>query len=234
MTEVEGRVAAAREVDAVRSDMRRVTAVLGLAAAGLLVVGIALLGTFPDDDDGGVKLARYYGDHRGSILAASILLVLGAAASVGFWLGLRGLLKGDGVASLAADIGAGSAVMIFAMAGAAAGAIQTAALLSELHGGLEPSMANTLTLLLTTVTNLSAAPTLLLAAGFAVAMQRTAVVGSWLATALWVVGGAHVLALVSVASSGAFRPGGAMTYLAPVLYLLWLIAAPITLLRQRQ
>lgn len=233
MTEVDDRVDdAASGSDAEVSALKRVTAVLGLGAAVLTLVAIALLGTVPDDDDGGVKLATYYGDHRGSLLAASIILALGAAFSVGFWVGLRRLLRGDAVSSFSADIGVGSAVMIFAMAGVGAGALQTAAFLAGRHGGLDPAMANSLGSLLLAVTNLSAAPTLLLAGGFAVAIQRTGVLRSWLATALWIVWLAHVLALASVADSGVFRPGGAMTYLGPILYLLWLVAAPVALLRR--
>jgi hypothetical protein len=211
-----------------------VTAWLGLSAAATTLVAIALVGTLPDDDDGGVTLAKFYVDHRGALLAASILLALSGALSIGFWAGLRRLLRGDSMSSLLADIGLGSAVMIFAMGGVGAGAAQVGALLAGRHGGLDPATADMLTSLLAALTNLSAAPTLLLCAAFGIAIRRTGALPSWLATTLFIVGVAHVLALVSVADSGAFRPGGLMTYVGPILYLLWLIAAPVALLRHRR
>jgi hypothetical protein len=63
-------------------------------------------------------------------------------------------------------------------------------------------------------------------------MRRTAVFKPWIAVSLFVAGAAHILALVSVANDGAFRPGGAMTYIPPILYVLWVAATSVALLRR--
>lgn len=213
--------------------VKRLTAWLGLAAAVTLVAGTGLLGAIPDKDDGGVRLSQYFGDHRGALVAASIVIAVTSALNVAFWLGLRRLTVNEDVGRVAGDVGVASVLLAFAMFAVGAAALQTGALLAGRQGGLEPAMASSLVLLFTAATNLGSAPTVLLGLAFALVLWRSDLLPRWFAPALAVAGAAHVLALLAVTDPGTmFSPGGAMPYIGPALYTMWVLVASITLLRR--
>jgi hypothetical protein len=212
---------------------RHAIAGAGLVATAFGLATFALLGTVPDADDGGHQLTLYVTAHRTALLACSITLTLSCVFGLVFFVGLwRHLRPKRGQTALSADAGLAGAIMLFAMVGVAAGALQAEAFVAGRHGGLAPGLAQALSAMFVSVLNLSAAPTVLLAVGFAVPLQRGhGGLGRWLSWALLAVAVAHIGALGSVAGHGLFTPAGLFTYAAPALYTLWILAASVTLLR---
>jgi hypothetical protein len=212
---------------------RQAIAGIGIAATTSSLVTFALLGTVPDTDDGGHQLTRYVTDHRAALLVCSISLTLGCVLGLAFFVGLRRQLRCQrGLAAFSADAGLAGAMMLFAMVGVSAGALQAEAFVAGRHGGLAPGLAEAMSALFVSVFNLSAAATVLLAVGFAVPLLRGhGGFGRWLGWTLLAVAAAHVGALGSVAGHGVFTPAGLFTYAAPSLYTLWILAASLALLR---
>jgi hypothetical protein len=211
----------------------RAAAVAGLIATGFNIASFALLGTLPDTDDGGLRLTRYITDHRGALLAASITLALCAVAGAVFFVGVWRHLRANRQSSLAGDAGLAGGFLLFAVLGAAAGSLQAAAFISGREGGLEPDLASGLAGVFVSVFNLSAAPTLLLATGFGIALLRDGR-HRWAGWTLLAVGICHLGALASVSNHGIFAPAGAFTYLAPALYTVWMLAVSLAFLRRLQ
>ena len=211
---------------------RHATAGVGLVASAFSLVTFALLGTVPDADDGGHQLTRYITDHRTALLVCSITLTLSCVFALVFFVGLWRQLRSDrGLAALSADAGLAGAIMLFAMVGVSAGALQAEAFVAGRHGGLAPGLAEAMSALFVSVFNLSAAVTVLLAVGFAAPLLcGHGGFGRWSGWTLLVVAVAHVGALGSVAGHGVFTPAGLFTYAAPSLYTLWILAASLALL----
>ena len=206
-------------------------AMTGLLSAALSLATFALIGAVPDTDDGGQRLTRFVVDHRTALLLGSITLTLSAVSGVAFFVGVwRDLRPSQQGGPLAADLGVAGSLLLFAMVGVSAGALQAEAFVAGLRGGLAPGLAQGLNAIFVSVLNLSAAPTVLLAAGFGVALLSSNP-SSWLGWALIVVGVVHVGALFSIAAHGPLTPAGAFTYAAPALYTLWILTASLALLR---
>ena len=107
-----------------------------------------------------------------------------------------------------------------------AGVFQAEAFVAGRHGGLAPGLAEVLRTTFVSVFNLSAAPTLLLAVGFAPPLLRGhGGLGRCWGWTLLVVAVAHAGAVCSVAGRGVFTPAGLFTYVAPSLYTLWILLA---------
>jgi hypothetical protein len=149
---------------------------------------------------------------------------MGLVFFVGLW---RQLRSEGGLAALSADAGSAGAIMLFAMVGVSAGALQAEAFVAGRHGGLAPGLAETLSATFVSAFNLSAAATVLLALGFAVPLLcGHGGLGRWSGWTLLAVAVAHAGALGSVAGHA-----GLFTYAAPSLYTLWIFAASLALLR---
>jgi hypothetical protein len=204
--------------------------VSGLAATVFGLASFVLLGTLPDTDDGGQRLTRYITDHRSALLAASITLVVSSVCGVAFFVNLWRHLRAGPRSTRSADLGLAGSLLLFAMVATAAGSLQAAAFISGRHGGLPPVLADGLAGVFVAGFNLSAAPTLLLAGGFGLALLRTQT-RRWPGRTLLLVGVCHLGALASVANSGALAPAGTFTYAAPAAYTLWILAVSVALLR---
>jgi hypothetical protein len=76
--------------------------------------------------------------------------------------------------------------------------------------------------------------TILLGVAAAIAIAQSRALPGWLATAAAVFAVAHFGATVSWARSGAFSPTGVFSILAPILYLAWVMAVSVVLLRQQR
>jgi hypothetical protein len=220
--------------DTLRQSDRRATALIGLLSAALGLATFALIGAVPDTDDGGPRLVRFVSDHRTALLAGSIALTLSAVSGVAFFVGLwRYLRPTQHRFPLAADMGLAGSLLVFAMVGVSGGALQAEAFVAGRHGGLAPGLAEGLNAIFVSVLNLSAAPTVLLAAGFGVALLSSNL-SRWLGWSLIVVGVVHAGALLSVADHGPLTPAGVFTYAAPALYTLWILAASLALLGKQK
>lgn len=215
----------------VHQTVRRATGAMGVAYAAASTAMFALLGKVPDVGSSGGGARHYFAAHAGGLLAASISLVVASALSVAFFAGLRRLLDGGGQSGVAADIGLASAVLVFAMAGVAAGALEAGSLLARAQA-LGPSEARLVVALVVGTVNLSAGPTLTLAAGFGLALRNSDQMPRWASWSFLGVGLAHLGALGSVAPRGPLVPGGALSYFGPVLFLIWVSAVSVVLLRR--
>ena len=212
---------------------RHAIAGAGLVATAFSLATFVLLGTVPDTDDGGNQLTLYVTGHRTALLACSITLTLSCVFGLVFFVGLWRQLRSErGLAALSADAGLAGALMLFAMVGVSAGALQAEAFVAGRLGGLAPGLAEALSATFVSIFNLSAAATILLAVGFAVPLLRGhGGLGRWSGWTLLAVAVAHAGALVSVAGHGVFMPAGLFTYAAPSLYTLWIFATSLALLR---
>jgi hypothetical protein len=198
---------------------RHAIAGIGIVTTALSLITFALLGTVPDTDDGGRQLTRYVTDHRTALLVCSISLTVSCVLGLVFFVGLWRQLRCDrGLAAVSADAGLAGAIMLFAMVGVSAGALQAEAFVAGRHGGLAPGLAEAMNAIFVSVFNLSAAATVLLAVGFAVPLLcGHGGFGRWLGWTLLAIAVAHVGALGSVAADGVFAPAGLFTYAAPSL-----------------
>ena len=213
-----------------RRGERRAVGVLAVVSFAVNVGVFALfLGQLPGvTASSPAHMAAWITDHRGRVLVGGVLLAIGWAASVGFLAGLRRLLREE---RLAADVGLASALVLFAVVAVGGVAVQAAALLAGTSGGLRPETAQLLVAVLVVAFAVSAAPTLLLAAAYAMAIRRTGALPRWAAYGLVVVGVVHVGALLAVAQHGALAPNGVFAVAAPTLYELWQLSVGVALLR---
>lgn len=78
----------------------------------------------------------------------------------------------------------------------------------------------------------SAVPTVVFATAFGLAMLRTGVPGRWAGWLSLLDALAHVPAALALAQSGAFALDGLFANLAPLVFMVWVVAACVPLLRR--
>jgi hypothetical protein len=82
--------------------------------------------------------------------------------------------------------------------------------------------------------NLSAAPTIVSAAAFAVVMVRTRFPARWLGWGSALVALAHAPELFALSRTGSLSPTGGLAQLGPIVFLVWLLCVSVTLLVGRR
>ena len=82
--------------------------------------------------------------------------------------------------------------------------------------------------------NLSAAPTIVSATAFAMAMVRTGFPARWLGWGSALVALAHVPALLALSRTGVRSPTGGLAQLGPLVFLVWVLCVSVTLLVGRR
>lgn len=209
--------------------LRRLTAVSGIVSVVLIAAG-AFGGTPPQVDDSGRTVLAYAADHRTLILIVFFLFGIATCATLLFFAGLRRVLvvPHQPERDVWASAMFGSAVAVFTL-GMAAQAC--AAALAFRADAQTPDAARTLWDLFTALLGASNLLTIVLGAAAAVAIMQSRALPGWLAIGAGVFALAHLGATVSWARSGTFSQTGIFTLLAPLLYLAWVIAAAVVLLR---
>jgi hypothetical protein len=138
--------------------------------------------------------------------------------------------RAEGPPALLATVGYGSFLIVLAMALVAVALAQVQAF-AALDGS--PDTVRTLHEARIVVANLSAAPTIVSATAFAVAMVRTAFPARWLGWGSALVALAHAPELFALSRTGALSPTGGLAQLGPLVFLLWVLCVSVTLLFER-
>jgi len=209
--------------------VRWLTAASGLAAAVLVAVG-ALLG--PSDPPGfdalPEQVVRWTLDDRRRLLVGSAVIAVGLALLVVFYSGLRAMVgRAEGAPAMLATVGYASFLVVIALALVGVGFAQVQAF-AALDGS--PDTVRTFHEARYVMVNLSAAPTIVSAAAFAVVMVRTGFPARWLGWGSALVALAHVPALLALSRTGALSPTGGLAQLGPFVFLAWLLCVSVSLL----
>ena len=209
--------------------VRWVTAASGLAGAVLVAVGALLAPSDPPGFDAlPEQVVRWTLDDRRRLLVGSAVIAAGLALLVVFYAGLRAMVgRTEGAPAMLATVGYASFLVVIALALAGVGFAQVQAF-AALDGS--PDTVRTFHEARFVLVNLSAAPTIVSAAAFAVVMVRTGFPARWLGWGSALVALAHVPALLALSRTGALSPTGGLAQLGPLVFLAWLLCVSVTLL----
>jgi hypothetical protein len=210
--------------------VRRFGGVVGIVFVVIGVVAVFLPGTPPKADEVS-KIATYFTDKRGSILAADYLTCL---AFVFFLLFVGALRTHVGVADRT-GIRPGSAMLAGGVAAASMVIAGTAVLNGAVFQVASAGDANLNHALYDVANDLFFASGFGFAAffaGAAVAVTTTGALPSAMAPAALLVALVNVVAGVGLfAKTGFFAIGGAFGFIVPLATLLWILAASLVMLR---
>jgi hypothetical protein len=211
---------------------RRFDAATGIAAVVLWLVGFSLPGDPPNADDTPQKVASFFSDNHGAILAGDFIVCLGSVAFLWFLGSLRSYLR-------SAEGGAGR----LSAAGFGAGAVGTALLIATMcafsAGALKVADLgdNNLTLALYQLSALLGAGA---GFGFAVLLGAASCSGArsgslppWLYWLGSVAALAQLLTgLAMIVDSGFFAIGEPFALLAFLVAAVWLVAVSVLMMRR--
>src|SRR2546423_3390063 len=214
---------------------RRFDAATGIGFAVLAGVAFVLPGAPPKADDSIAKIADFFVDHRGSILAGDYLLGVAAILFLWFVGSLRSYLRagegGEGRLSAAALGGGVAGITLLLAAEALLNGI--AFKLADTAG---PAALPTVRALFDTSTGMFALSGLGFATFFAAASCSGARSGALPPWAYWSGSVVAVLQLVAgfalIAKSGFLAAGGAMGFIAPITALLWVIGVSVMMMQR--
>jgi hypothetical protein len=211
--------------------LRRLTGVSGIVGAVLISTAF-FGGTPPGIDDTGRAVLAYAADHRTFVLVFFFLDGIATCLMLLFFAGLRHLLAvpQQPERDVWSSAMFASAVAVFTL-GIAGQACATA--LAFRADSQTPDAARTLWDLFVVLVGASNLLTIILGVAAAVAIALSPQLPRWLAVGAGVFAAAHLGATVSWARSGAFSQTGFFALRAPLLYLVWVIALAVVLLRTR-
>ncbi len=203
----------------------------GLVFVALLIVQGALSGPPPRADDPTSKIMTYFTDHRGGILAGWYLVGLGVVFFFWFLGSLRNALaRAEGGTGRLSAIAFGGGVALAAIALASGGA--NAALAYKVAGEGNAAVVRALFDFQNLAGNVFAwFPAAAMIIATSVVMIRTSSSSKWLGWAGLLAG--TFLALVAggaLAESGPMAPGDAISFIAFILFGLWVLALSILML----
>jgi hypothetical protein len=209
---------------------RQLTAAAGILLAVFFAVALLLPGTPPKADDSVQEITKFLIDKRGALLAGDVLLGLGGLAFLVFAGGVRRYLAAAGrdAAGLAASAFGGAVAGIVLILCGAAVTNGIAFEAASAGGDLVRAFFDTVTALFA----LSGFAFFVFLAAASWAGARAGVFPAWLA---WLGGLAALLQVLGgitlFAKSGFFAGGGAITFIAPVVSTLWILAVSVLLFR---
>jgi hypothetical protein len=209
---------------------RQLTAAAGILLAVFFAVALLLPGTPPKADDSVQEITKFLVDKRGALLAGDVFLGLGAIAFLVFAGGVRRYLAAAGrdAAGLAASAFGGAVAGIALLLCAAAVTNGIAFEAATAGGDLVRAFFDTVTAFFA----LSGFAFFVFLAAASWAGARAGVFPAWLA---WLGGLAALLQVLGgitlFAKSGFFAGGGAITFIAPVVSTVWILAVSVLLFR---
>jgi hypothetical protein len=209
---------------------RRLTAAAGILLTVFFVVALLLPGTPPKADDSVQEITKFLVDKRGSLLAGDVFLGLGGLAFLVFAGGLRRYL-----AAASQDAGGLAAV---AFGGAVAGIallLCGAAVTNGIVFEAASAGGDLVRAFFDTVTAFFAISGFAFFVFVGAASWAAARAGAFPASVVWVGVLAAVLQVLGgitlFAKSGFFAGGGGITFLAPIVSTLWILAVSVVLYR---
>jgi hypothetical protein len=178
------------------------------------------------------QVVRWTLDDRRLLLVTSAIVAAGLALLIVFYAGLRAMMgRAEGAPALLSTVAYGSFLVVIAMALVSVAFAQVQAF-AALDGS--PDTVRTFHEARFVLTNLSAAPTIVSAAAFAVVMVRTGFPARWLGWGSALVALAHVPGMMALSRTGALSPTGGLAQLGPVVFLAWVLAVSIVFLVGRR
>lgn len=205
------------------------------AASGLVALAVAGLAvgferSTPNPNQTPTEVVAFYTDHRGALLAQSLLFVLNAGIFLWFLAALRfHLARAEGHTDQLASI-AYAAGMAWIVLNLAVQAPQIA-LARAADGTLRPDVAvvvNDIGLALATITNI---PVAVLVLTVAVLSLRAKVFPVWVGWLSVLTAGVHLVAWCGIlADTGPLAPGGWLTFLVYPVFVVWLLAIITTMI----
>lgn len=212
------------------SSLKRIVGWSGVAS--VVLIGVALFGgTPPAIDDSGRSVLSYAADHRTFLLVYFFGLGIAICFTLVFFAGLRRIVADPERPELDVwgSVMFGSAVAVFTLG--LAGQACTVALAFRADAAPSAESARTLWDLFVVLMGASNLVTVLLGVAAALAIRLSRLLPNWLAAGAVVVAAAHLAAAASWARSGALSQSGVFTTLAPALYITWVVAVSVVLLR---
>ena len=207
----------------------RVFAWTGVAATVAIAAGAVILGSAPKSNDAADVALRLTRDHRGRLLASMWVLGFGMVLSLVFVVGLSAVLRRPGSASDPwPTVVLTTGIATFTLGLAALSFVSSAAYRSN---DLSADSARSLWDLFAATTNVSNVATVFLTAAVGIMILGGDVLPRWIGWSSFVVALAHLVATLSLARDGAFSPTGALGQAPGFLYLVWMLAASVALLR---
>ena len=212
------------------NDAKVVAAWSGLAATVFIAVGAGMLGSAPKSDDLAATALEFTQDHRGRLLASMWLLGYGFALALVFVIGLTIVARrSTGIADQWPTIALSMGIATFTLAAAALACISSAAYRSD---NLEADSARLMWDLFSAITNMSNIMTIFLSAAIGVMILAGDALPRWIGWSSFFVAAAHLVASVSLARDGALSPTGTGGQAAGFIYLLWMLASSVALVRK--
>jgi hypothetical protein len=213
------------------NDARVASAWAGLGATVVLVVGAVILGSTPKSNDAADTTLQFTSDHRGRLLVGVWVVGLGMVLSLVFVIGLSMAVSrvANGGRIWPTIVLAGG-VATFTLGIAAFAFVSSAAYRSE---SLSADTARSMWDLYATMLNASNQMTILLSVAVGVMVLAGDALPRWIGWSSFIVAAAHLVATLSLARSGAFSPTGVFGQSAAFIFLVWMLATSITLLRRR-
>ncbi len=211
--------------------LRRFVALSGIGSVVLISVGF-FGGTPPGMDDSGRTVLAFAADHRTFLLVFFFLLGIATCLTLLFFAGLRRILAVPDrpERDVWASAMFASAVAVFTLGISAQACAAALAFRADTQ---TPDTARTLWDLFVTLLGASNLLTIVLGAAAALAITQSRNLPGWLGIGAGAFALAHLGATVSWARSGAFSQTGVFSALAPLLYLAWVVAVSVVLLRYR-
>ena len=212
------------------NDAKVVAAWSGLGATVFIAIGAGLLGSAPKSDDLAATALEFTRDHRGRLLASMWLLGFGFALALVFIIGLTIVARrSSGIADHWPTIALSMGIATFTLAAAALACISSTAYRSD---NLEADSARLMWDLFSAITNVSNIMTIFASAAIGVMILAGDALPRWIGWSSFFVAFAHLVASVSLAKDGGFSPTGTFGQAAGFIYLAWMLASSVTLVRK--
>jgi len=213
------------------NDAKVVAGLSGVGATLFIAVGAVMLGSAPKSDDLAASALEFTREHRGRLLAATWLLGVGFALALVFVIGLTVVARRSaGIAEHWPTIALALGIATFTLGAAALACVSSAAYRST---NIEADSVRLMWDLFAALTNVSNIMTIFSSVAIGVMILAGDAVPRWIGWSSFVVAAAHFIASVSLAQDGSFSPTGTFGQAAGFIYLLWMLASSVALIRTR-
>jgi hypothetical protein len=196
---------------------------LGFALAGAatwLITPIAM----PDE---AAAVAAHFSEHRTALILTSILVVGSSALMIAWYAAVAALLaRAPGAAGLAWTGVVGMAIQIAALS------VAFTVFAAVAYRQPDAELAQLATDVGWLLISLAGGPVTTVAIiAFALALRRKGLGGAWFTAVSAVAAVAHLVVAASFAESGFFSPVGGVEIAVPIIYLAWVAALAVALVR---
>jgi hypothetical protein len=211
------------------NEAKVVAAGSGIGATVFIAIGAGLLGSAPKSNDLSAEVLEFTSDHRVRLLASMWLLGFGFALALVFLIGLTAVAQQSSLApehwpTIALSLG----IATFTLGAAALACVSSAAYRGD---AAEADSVRLLWDLFAAITNASNIMTIFSSVAIGIMVFTGDALPRWIGGTSLLVAAAHLIASVSLAQEGALSPTGAGGQAAGFVYLAWMLATSVALVR---